>query len=105
MFLFQIEQSFIKRGKIQNSRGCEICNIDVHRASMQEHLGSRKHLKNEKQNEMVILEWLFRDDQAPFKNKIKRVYNRKTLKQITKEKIKINDEELEKELAKKLKFP
>ena len=28
-----------------NSRKCEICNIDVHRASYVKHLRSKKHIK------------------------------------------------------------
>ena len=50
-----------------NSRTCEICNVNVHRASMQKHLRSKKHLENKKQNEMIIPEWLFKEEQAPIK--------------------------------------
>ena len=32
-----------------NSRKCEICNIDVHRASYAKHLRGKYHLENEKQ--------------------------------------------------------
>ena len=42
---------------MENSRTCEICNVVVHRASMQKHLRSKKHLENIKQNEMIIPEW------------------------------------------------
>ena len=42
-----------------NSRRCEICNIDIHKASYIKHLGSKKHIENKKQNEMIIPEWLF----------------------------------------------
>ena len=42
-----------------NSRKFEICNIDVHRASYVKHLGSKKQLQNEKQNELIIPEWFF----------------------------------------------
>ena len=48
-----------------NSRRCETCNVDVHRASMQKHLGSKKHLENEKPNEMTLPQWLFKGGQAP----------------------------------------
>ena len=41
-----------------NSRKCK---IDVHRASYVKHLRSKKHLENEKQNEMIIPEWLFKE--------------------------------------------
>ena len=30
-----------------NSRKCDICDNEVHRASYQKHLGSEKHLENE----------------------------------------------------------
>ena len=66
-----------------------------------EHLRSEKHLENEKQNEMIIPEWFFKEDQAPIKNKIKKVYNPKTLKQIARENTKMNDKKLDIELAKK----
>ena len=48
-----------------------ICKVDVHRQSMQKPLRSNKPLRNEKQNEMIIPEWLFRE--APIKNKIKKI--------------------------------
>ena len=52
-----------------SSRKCDICNIDVQRASYVKHLRSKKHLENEKQNEMIIPEWLF---QEPIKNETKK---------------------------------
>ena len=48
---------------------CVICNIDIHRASYNKHLISKKHLENIKQNEMIIPEWFF---QEPVENKIKK---------------------------------
>ena len=54
-----------------NSRRCDICKIDVHRASYNKHLRSKKHLENEKQNEMIIPEWLFRES---IENKIRKIY-------------------------------
>ena len=47
---------------------------------------------------MIIPDWLFEEEQALTKNKIKKVYNPKTLKQIARENIKINYEELDKKL-------
>ena len=87
---------------MEKSRICEICIVNVHRATYVKHLRSKKHLENEKQNQLIIPEWLFKEEQAPVKNKIKKVYNPKPLKQIARENIKINDEELDKELAKKM---
>ena len=54
-----------------NSRKGEVCKfeVDVHRASYVKHLRSKKHLENEKQNEMIIPECLF---QETVENKIKK---------------------------------
>ena len=51
---------------------------------------------------MFIPEWLFKEGQAPTKNKIKKVYNPKTLKQKASENNKISDKELDKEIAEKM---
>ena len=48
---------------------------------------------------MIITEWLF---QEPFKNKIKKIYNPKLLKQIANEINKIEDKQINKVLAKKM---
>ena len=44
-----------------NSRKCEFCNVDVHRASYIKRLRSKKHIENMKQNEMIKPEWLFQE--------------------------------------------
>ena len=77
-----------------NSRKCDVCNIGVHRASYEEHLRSKKHLENEKQNELIIPE--------PTENKIKKLYKPKQLKQIARFNIKLDDKQLNEELAKKM---
>ena len=82
-----------------NSRRCDICNVDVHRASYNKHLRSKKHLENIKHNEMIIPEWLF---QESIENKIKNIYNPKPLKQLARNKINLDDKQLNKELAKKM---
>ena len=82
-----------------NSRRCEICNVEIHRASFVKHMKSKKHLENMKQNEMIIPEWLF---QEPVENKIKKIYNPKSLKQLARNNIKLDDKQLNKELAKKM---
>ena len=82
-----------------NSRKCEICNVDVHRASCIKHFRSKKHFENIKQNDMIIPEWLF---QEPIENKIKYIYNPKSLKQLARNNIKLDDKQLNKELAKKM---
>ena len=82
-----------------NSRRCEICNVDVHRASYAKHLKSKKHIENIKQNEMIIPEWLFKE---PIENKIEKIYNPKSLKQIARNNINLDDKQLNKELAKKM---
>ena len=54
------------------------------------------------QDEMIIPEWLFKEEQTPLKSKVKKIYNPKTKKQIAREIIKMNDKELDKELAKRM---
>ena len=82
-----------------NSRRCEICNVDVHRASYMKHLRSKKHLENMKQNEMVIPEWLFLEQ---VENKINKMHNPKSLKQRSRNNIKLYDKQLNKELARRM---
>ena len=81
---------------MENSRTCEVCNVNVHRASFVKHLRSKKHLENIEQNEMIIPDWLFKQEQTPIKKKIQKVYNLKTLQQLAREKIKLDDKELAK---------
>ena len=82
-----------------NSRKCEICNVDLHRASYIKHLRSKKHIENIKRNEMIIPEWLF---QEPVENEIIKIYNPKSLKQLTRDNIRLDDRQLNKKLAKKM---
>ena len=44
-----------------NSRKCDVCNVDVHRASYAKHLRSKNHLEKIKQNEMIKPDWLFEE--------------------------------------------
>ena len=57
-----------------NSRRCDIFNIDVHRASYAKHLRSKNLIENEKQNDIIIPEWLFED---PIEIKSQNIYNPK----------------------------
>ena len=81
---------------MENSRTCEVCIVNVHRASFVKHLRSKKHLEIIEQNEMIIPEWLFKENQSPIKKKIQKVYNPKTLKQLAREKIELDDKEFAK---------
>ena len=36
-----------------NSRKCDVCNVDVHRASYAKHMRSKTHLEILKQNELI----------------------------------------------------
>ena len=47
---------------------------------------------------MIIPEWFFKEQQAPIKNNIQKVYNPKTLKQIARQNIKLSNKELEKKI-------
>ena len=80
------------------SRKCEICNVNVHRASYIKHLRSEKHIERMKQNEKIIPEWLF---QEPIENNIRKVYNTKSLKQLARNHIRLDDKQIKKELARK----
>ena len=81
---------------MENSRTCEISIVNVHRASFVKHLRIKKLLENLKQNEMIIPERLFKEERTPIKKKIQKKYNPKTLKQLAREKIKLDDKELAK---------
>ena len=82
-----------------NSRKCEICNVDVHRASYIKHLRIKKHMENIKRNEMIIPEWLFLE---PLENKINKKHNPKSLEQKARDNIRLVDKQLKNELAKKM---
>ena len=84
---------------MENSRRCEICNIDVHRASYVKLLRSKKHLGNIRQDDITIPESLFKEEQTPTRKNIKKTYNPKTLKQLAREITKIDDEQVDKELV------
>ena len=49
---------------------------------------------------MIIPVWLFKQEQTPIKKKIQKVYNPKTLKQLAREKIKMDDKKLAKMMIK-----
>ena len=81
---------------MENNRTREIYSVNVHRASMQQHLRSKKHLEKIKQNEINIPEWLFKEERSPIRKKIQKVYIPKTLKQIAREKIELDYRKLAK---------
>ena len=85
-----------------NSRKCDVCNVDVHRASYMEHMRSKKLIENLKQNEMIIPEWFF---SKPVENKIRKINNPKPLRQLARDNIRLDDKQLNKELAKKMHNP
>ena len=61
------------------SRKCDICIVDVNRASYVKNLRSKKHLENMKQNEMITPEWFFKE---PVEIKNKNFSNPTPLKQL-----------------------
>ena len=85
-----------------NSRKCEICNVDVHRASYMKHLRSRKHIENMEQYEMIIPDWLC---QEPIENKIGKIYNPKSLRQLARDNMRLDDRQLNDELARRMISP
>ena len=52
---------------MENSRRCDTCNNDVHRASYAKHSRSEKHLESIKQDDIFIPEWLLKEEQKPIK--------------------------------------
>ena len=96
---FQVNPTIENRGAKLNSRKCDVCDIDVHRASYQKHLRSKRHLEKTKQNKMIIADWLF---QEPIENKIKKLNNPKSFKQIARDNNTLDDKQLDKKLAKKM---
>ena len=87
---------------MENSRTCEVCNVNVHRASFVKHLRSKKHLQKKEQNEMIIPDWLFKEERSPIKKKMQKVYNPKTLQKLARQNIKKNDKDIDREIARKM---
>ena len=54
------------------------------------------------QIEMIIPDWLFKEERSPIKKKIQKVYNPKTLQQVARQNVKMNDKVLDKEITKKM---
>ena len=46
---------------MENSRRCVGCIITIQRASYAKQLRSKKQTENEKQDEMIIPEWLYKE--------------------------------------------
>ena len=90
---------------MEKSRRCELCNTKVQRAFYAKHLRSEKHLQNLRKNDIIIPKWLFKEEQGPIKKKIKNVYNAESLKQIARDKIRLHDKELDKELTIRMNNP
>ena len=51
------------------SRRCDICIFDFHRASYAKHLRSKKHSENTRQDDIIIPEWLSKEEQGPIRKK------------------------------------
>ena len=47
---------------MENSRRCDVCSIIIHGASYAKHLTNKKHLDNKGQDELIVPEWLFKED-------------------------------------------
>ena len=57
---------------MENSRTCNVCNVNVHRASFVKHLRIKNHLEIIEQNEMIIPEWLFKESDLLLRKRYKR---------------------------------
>ena len=80
---------------MENSRRCVNCNIDVDRASFAIQLRNMKLLEIEKDDAILISEWLFEE---LIENKLWKLYNPKPLKQVARDKMKLDDKQLKKQL-------
>ena len=56
-------------------------------------------MENIRQDDKKIPGWQLEEEQEPIKKKIFKVYNPKTLKQIARDNIKVDDKQLDKQLA------
>ena len=56
---------------MENSRTCDVCNVDVLRAFVQKLLKSKNHLENIRQNDIIIPEWLLKKEQTHIECQIK----------------------------------
>ena len=82
---------------IQIKKYCERCNIIIHRASYAKHLKSKKHLNNNENQENII--------NKPSSSKENKNFNPKSLKEIARDKIKLSNKDLDKEITKKMLNP
>ena len=57
---------------MENSRTCEVFNVNVHRASFIKHLRSKKHIENTEQNDMIIPEGFFKEEKTSLRKKYKK---------------------------------
>ena len=83
--------------KLENCRKCDVCKIDVHRASFANCMRSEKYSEKKRQDVIIIPECLFKEEQKHIKNKIRNIYHPKPLKQTARGKFIINDKDLAKE--------
>ena len=86
--------------KRENNRRCDICSTNVPRASYAKHLRGKKDLVKIRQDDVIIPECFFKEEQTPIKKKFEKLYDPKVLTQITGGSIKIKDREIKIELAK-----
>ena len=87
-------KDLIKKISDPNKKYCERCNIIIHRASYAKHLKSKKHLQDQK--DKLI---------QPTTSKEEKINNPKSLKELARDKIKLSNRDLDKEIAKKMLNP
>ena len=62
----------MKRQTKMNNRRCDNCSIDVPRASYAKKNKKQRHLENIRQDDIIIPEWLFKEEQEPIRKKNKK---------------------------------
>ena len=85
-------------------RRCEVCNVEVHRASMAKHLRSKAH----QEATMIIPTWMFVEEQRPQqpqRPQQRQIQQIPSLKQLAKQQIQLPKKELDKQIAKRMLNP
>ena len=102
-------KDLIKKISDPNKKYCERCNIIIHRASYAKHLKSKKHLNNNEDQtkglDQSSIEHQENIINKPSSSKENKNFNPKSLKELARDKIKLSNKDLDKEIAKKMLNP
>ena len=86
---------------IRKTGYCKICDINIHKSSIAKHLRSIKQLENQS----IIPSYFFNENPFSSSKLNTKKYNPPKLSDLARDKMKLNDRELNKELARKMLNP